>query len=135
MEKSRLVQAFLIISGIIATGIGGALLIAPVAFEASAGIDLGENINLLSEVRAPGGTLSVAGILITTGAFISGITHFSILLSCLFYLSYGLSRVLGMMIDGIPNESLVMATVAEILIGLLSLLLVFRIRRKQYPTS
>lgn len=135
MEKSRLVQAFLIISGTIATGIGGALLIAPVAFEASAGIDLGKNINLLSEVRASGGTLLAAGILITSGAFIPGITLFSILLSCLFYLSYGLSRVLSMLIDGVPDKSLVIATVAEILIGFLSLLLLFRVRQKQYPIA
>lgn len=127
-----LIQSLLIIAGIIAIIVGGAMLFIPVAFEASAGIHLGENISLLSEVRAPGGTLLVAGILIMSGAFVAKMTHISILLSCLFYLSYGLSRVLGIMMDGVPSESLMIATVVEIIIGLVSLFLMIKLRTKQY---
>ena len=131
MEKSKVVQVFLIISGIIGMGIGGALLFAPVAFEASASINLGENINLLSEIRANGGALLSGGILILLGAFSSKLTHISLILSSLFYLSYGFSRVLSMIIDGIPHDSLLSATVVEIIIGLLSLFLLNRFTKNQ----
>ncbi len=121
MEKSKLVKVLLVVSGITGIGIGGALLFTPVAFEASAGINIGNDINLLSEVRAPGGTLLVAGVLIIIGAFISRMAYTSSLLSSLFYLSYGFSRIFSMVMDGVPSESLVIATIAEIVIGLLSL--------------
>lgn len=130
MKKSKLVKALLILSGITGMGIGGALLFAPVDFEASAGIQLGQDINLLSELRAPGGTLLVAGILIILGAFNSGMTFISILLSTLFYLSYGISRIFSMLIDGVPNESLVMAAILEMVIGSLSLFVFVNFKNK-----
>lgn len=131
MEKSKSVTALLVVSGITGIGIGGALLFAPVAFEASAGIQLEQNNNLLSELRAPGGTLLVAGVLIMLGAFNSRMTFNSTLLSSLFYLSYGASRVFSMLIDGMPNESLVIATIVEIVIGSLSLFVFINIRNER----
>lgn len=135
MENSKLVKVLLVIAGMIGIAIGGALLFDPVAFEASAGISLGENINLLSEVRAPGGALLAGGILILLGAFISKLTHTSVVLASLFYLSYGFSRILSMIIDGVPNTSLVMATVIEIIIGILSISVLFNFLKKQRETA
>lgn len=131
MEKSKLVKVLLVVSGITGIGIGGALLLVPVAFEASAGILIRQDINLLSELRAPGGTLLAAGILIMLGAFNTSMTFISILLSSLFYLSYGISRVFSMLVDGIPNESLVIAAIIEIVIGSLSLLVFINLRNKR----
>ncbi|MFY0598570.1 MAG: DUF4345 domain-containing protein [Cyclobacteriaceae bacterium] len=122
MEKSKLVKALLVVSGMIGMGIGGALLFAPVAFEASVGVSLGRDINLLSELRAPGGMIVIAGVLIMLGVFISRMTPISVFLSCLFYLSFGLSRVVGMILDGIPNQSILTSAIIEMVIGLLSLL-------------
>ena len=130
-KQKILVKTLLLLSGIIALGIGGALLFLPVAFEAGAGIDLGGDISLLSEVRAPGGALLIGGILIILGAFNSQMTFLSITLSSLFYISYGLSRVLSVIIDGIPHESLVMATITELVIGFFSLLVLVNFPRKR----
>lgn len=128
MEKSKLVKALLFVSGITGVGIGGALLFVPVAFEASAGIHLEQDVNLLSELRAPGGTLLITGILIMLGAFNPRMAFISILLSTLFYLSYGASRVFSILVDGIPNDSLVIATIIEIVIGSLSLFVFINLR-------
>ncbi|AUP78573.1 DUF4345 domain-containing protein [Flavivirga eckloniae] len=130
MEKSKLVKALLIASGIIGIFIGGSLLFVPVAFQASAGIDLEGNINLLSEVRAPGGTLLIAGILILSGAFMARLTYGSVLLTCLFYLSYGVSRVFSVIIDGMPSSSLIGATIIELVIGGASLYVLVYYRKK-----
>ena len=131
MENSMIIKIFLAFSGLIAIGIGGALLFVPVEFEASAGIILGEDINLLSEMRASGGAIFAAGILIALGAFIPKLAYLSIVLSGLIYLSYGASRVFGMMVDGLPNNSIVAATAVEIIIGLISILVLLRIDKKQ----
>ncbi len=129
MEKSIATTALLAISGITAIVIGGALLFVPAAFQASAGITLADNINLLSETRAPGGSLLSAGILIALGALSSRMVRTSLLISSLFYLSYGAARVLGMIVDGIPHNTLVAATGYEIVIGLLSLFMLLKVRR------
>ncbi len=134
MEKSKLVKALLVVAGLTGIAIGGALLFYPVAFEASAGISLEENINMLSEVRAPGGALLAGGIIILLGAFISNLTYTSVLLSSLFYFSYGFSRILSMIVDGVPTTSLVMATVIEIIIGMLSISILFNFNKKQQIT-
>jgi len=131
MEKNRYVKALLIVSGLLGIGIGFALTFFPIAFEASAGIDLGEDINLLSEIRAPSGVLLIGGILIVLGAFISKLTRTAVLLSSLIYLSYGLSRIVGVLMDGLPNESLLMALALELIVGSISLFVLFRFNGRQ----
>lgn len=133
MKKS--VKALLVVSGLTGIIIGSGLLFAPVSFEASAGINLGTNINLLSEVRAPGGALLVTGILILLGAFITKLAYTSVLLSSLIYLSYGFSRVFSMILDGVPSESLVTATIVEIVVGGLSFLVLVNFRKNQDLTD
>jgi hypothetical protein len=128
MKNSKVLKTILIISGLIATGIGGAILFTPVAFQASAGIDLGGNISLLSEIRRLGGALLASGILIMLGAFVAKLTFTSTVISIMIYLSYGISRILSMAIDGMPAEVLVMATVVEIIIGLVSLFALLKYR-------
>lgn len=133
MRKLKFYQGLLFFAGIIGIVVGGAQLIIPVAFESSAGIDLGTDSNLLSEMRAAGGTLLVAGILILSGVFISGIAYLSVIISTLFYISYGLSRIISMVADGMPGSSLLIATVAEIVVGLLSLYVMLTWSGKKLP--
>ncbi|WP_124981488.1 DUF4345 domain-containing protein [Nonlabens xiamenensis] len=131
MEKNIFVKVLLIISGIIGIWIGYSLLFSPVTFEASAGINLGEDINLLSEIRAPSGLLLVSGIIIILGAFFSKLTIYSIQLSCLIYLSYGLSRIISIIFDGFPSEPLQIALFVELLVGLLCLFALLGFYKKE----
>ena len=118
MKNSRVLKTILFVSGLIATGTGGAILFMPAAFFATNGIELGSNISLLSETRAPGGALLASGILIMSGAFVAKLSFTSTVVSALVFLSYGLSRILSIAIDGMPAEGLVQAAVLEIVIGL-----------------
>jgi hypothetical protein len=128
MKNSKILRTILLISGLIATGIGGAIVFTPVAFFSTNGIDLAGNISLLSEIRAPGGTLFASGILIMLGAFVAKLTFTTIVISIIIYFSYGLSRILSMVIDGLPAEGLVMATFVEIIIGLVSIFAILKYR-------
>jgi len=118
MKNSKLLNATLILSGLVAAGIGGAILFMPAAFHATNGIELGGNTSLLNEVRAPGGALLACGMLIVSGAFVASLTFTSLVVSSLLYLSYGLSRILSMVVDGFPVEGLVQATAFEMVIGM-----------------
>ncbi|CAM3867725.1 MULTISPECIES: DUF4345 domain-containing protein [Flavobacterium] len=131
MTKNIFTKVLLIISGIIGIWVGYSLLFSTVAFEATAGINLGKDINLLSELRAPSGLLLVGGVLIILGAFYSKLRFTSILLSCLIYLSYGFSRLVSIIFDGFPSESLQIALIAEFLVGLTSLFVLIRFNSKQ----
>ena len=131
-KSSILNNALLVMSGATSIGIGAALLFAPIAFEASVGIDLGEDINLLSEIKAPGGLLLSGGVVMILGVFRTQLTKVSLWLSSLLYLSYGLSRILSIISDGLPHKSLIAATFVEMVIGLLSLVVLIRFERKQH---
>lgn len=127
MTGSKVVLA---ISGLVAMVIGGAILVTPAAFFASSGVALSADPSLLSEVRAPGGALLVAGLVIALGAFFAELTLTAGVVSALLYLSYGLSRVLGMAVDGMPATGLVVATAVEIGLGLAGVVVVGLHRRR-----
>jgi hypothetical protein len=135
MKNSIVLKVILVISGLIGVVIGGAILLAPVAFHATSGIELGGNTSLLSEIRAPGGAILASGILILSGAFLSELTFTSIVLSTLLYLSYGLSRIISMVADGKPAETLIQATVLEIMIGLVCAFALVKYRKKRIAHS
>ena len=50
-------KGLLLTSGLLAAGIAATILFAPDAFYASYGIDIGSNVNLANELKAPAGVL------------------------------------------------------------------------------
>jgi len=129
MKYSKLLNGLLLTSGLIAVGIGGAILLIPAVFYGGYGIDLGNDATLINEVRAPGGALLVTGLLISTGVFVAEFAFASTVIAAAAYLSYGLSRVLSMSIDGMPDAGLVMAAGVELVIGAAALFAVMYYRQ------
>jgi len=121
--KTKTITVFLFLSGVTGIYIGFSLLFNPIEFEASAGIPVVNNVNLLSEIRSSGGTLLAAGFIIAIGAFRSEITRTALIISGLFYLGYGISRSVAILFDGAPHTSLIAVTLAELIIGAISLVL------------
>jgi hypothetical protein len=109
--------ALLLASGLMAAGIAAAILISPDAFYGGYGIDISADVSLANELKAPAGALLLAGLLMMAGAFKATYTIPSLATAAAVYLSYGLSRVLSMAIDGAPHSGLVSAAAIEIVIG------------------
>lgn len=126
MIKLYLPISVLSISGIIAISFGAAILFAPESFYATYGIILDNNASQLNETRASGGSLLGIGLMITSGAIWSQLTFASLIASGAVYLSYGLSRLLSIVMDGSPDSGLVAATALELAIGAISLFALFR---------
>jgi len=124
MSLKRLVtrKLMLLLSGLTATGIATTILFAPDTFYASYEIDLAGNTNLTNELKAPAGALFVAGLLMLLGVFRARLTFVSLVAATTIYLTYGLSRLLSIAIDGIPHSSLVGAAIFEMAIGVACLL-------------
>lgn len=118
MKNSATLKTLLVVSGVIASAVGVALLLAPVALYASVGTDVSGKIDLLSDLRATGGALLASGVVIALGAFLANLTFTSLVLSSLLYLAYGSSRLFAMAVDGRPADALIYVAVLEIAIGL-----------------
>jgi len=118
MKNSNVLKSILFLSGLVASGIGAAILFAPLAFYASYGTVLDVDFSLLNEIRATGGAVLASGLLIMSGAFVAKLAFTATLVSAFLYLPYGLSRVMSMAVDGMPAEGFIQAAVLELAIGL-----------------
>ena len=121
--KNTMTLTYLIIAGLLLLAIGGAILLAPHALHGSNGIALGDNPNLLSEIRAPGGLLANSGIFILIGAFRRELRSRSIQLTTLVYGSFGIARLVSIWLDGLPSSSLVAATMLELIVAFIGLVI------------
>ena len=124
--KPWLTVIFLFVSGLLLLAIGSTILLVPHTFYASDGIMLGNDPSLLSEIRAPGGLLASSGLLIILGAFRAHLRSLSITLTMLVYGAFGLSRLVGFTLDGIPSDNLVMATGVELTMAAIGLVILCR---------
>lgn len=110
-------RGLLLASGLIAAGIAAMILFAPNTFYAGYGIEIGANVSLANELKAPAGLLLLAGLLMLAGVFRSKFAISSLATATAVYLSYGLSRILSMANDGVPHSGLVSAATIEVAIG------------------
>ena len=128
---SRVVLA---LAGVMAVFIGGALLVSPHAFFAMNHIELGDDPNLLSEIRAPGGLLLTAGAVMIAGVAMRRLTPIGLVTAAVVYCSYGASRLIGILLDGAPSSSLIGAMMIELVVGVLTAVLVARADKNE-PTA
>ena len=131
MQPTNTHRILLVVSGLLAAGIGASILLAPARFHATHGIELGSDPNLLSEVRAPGGALMVLGTSMLVGAFRSAFTLASTAVAAAVYLAYGASRLVSIALDGMPDAGLVGATAIELVIGVACTVALVRSTRRE----
>ncbi|MEO1037662.1 MAG: DUF4345 domain-containing protein [Pseudomonadota bacterium] len=126
--KNTMTVIYLVTAGLLLLAIGGAILLAPHAFHGGNGINLGDNPNLLSEIRAPGGLLAASGIIILAGAFRTKMRAPAVQLTSLVYGSFGLARIVSMALDGMPSSSIVGAAALELIVAFVGLVILRRAR-------
>ena len=122
--------AFLVTAGALLLIIGGFLLLEPHGFFAENGVTLGDDPNLMSEIRAPAGLLIVSGTIMVLGAFFQSLASVGLGLAALVYGSYGASRLVSIGLDGLPSQGLLWATGIELVIGGLALAAILRSRSR-----
>ena len=121
----------LFICGAVLLVIGVSITLSPIQFYNSSGIELPNNIDLLNELRAPAAMLIGAGCLILLSLSAKSLRPQAWLVSTLVYLSYGIGRVIGFGLDGIPNESILLAAVIELFLGIISFYMMIQITGQQ----
>lgn len=121
-------RALLAVGALAGLGLGLAILIAPSAFYAGYGIAPAGDIPLLNELKAAGGMIVLAALMIGAGLFRPDIALFSVGVGALLYLGFGLGRLAAMATDGLPPPSLVAVTLTELVVGSLFALALWRRR-------
>ncbi len=115
-------KALLLLAGALLILVSALILTSPVDFYASNNIELGSNVSLLNELKAPAGLLLAAGVFMISGIFLRSQADTALWLAALIYLSYAASRFLSMASDGVPSAGLVQAAALEGIIGLACLM-------------
>jgi len=115
--------ALLLVAGSMLILVGGLILGSPTDFYASNNIELGSDVSLLNELKAPAGFLLASGVFMIGAIFIRRQADTALSLAALLYLSYAITRFVSMVFDGVPAEGLIQAAALEGLIGLTCLVL------------
>ena len=126
---------FLAVAGSIAMLIGAAILFVPHAFFASNQIVLEADPNLMSEIRAPGGLLLVAGLFVLVSGFVRRLTLAGLLVAAVGFGAYGGARLLSIAFDGLPSATLLFAMLLELVVALAAWALATRRRKASMTPS
>ena len=127
--KSGLTELTVFISGAILVLIGLSITLSPAGFYAGSSIELDNSVNLISELRAPAGMLIVAGAIILASLLVKSLRLHALLISSLVYLPYGLARLIGFAVEGIPHSSIVIAAAIELTFGTIGLILLLKTQK------
>ena len=109
----------LLISGLLIFTVAGMLrLISPINnFLKLSGIELANDVNLLSEARGICSVMMFGGIIIMLGTVIPELTITSFIVAILLFFGYAFGRILSILLDGKPNKQLIQGLIAEIILG------------------
>ena len=75
----------------------------------------------MSEIRAPGGLLLIAGVYLLHQALVSRHLRSALLFGAGVFGAYGIARLLSIFLDGVPSTSLIAATSVELVVSALLL--------------
>ncbi len=108
-----------------AVGVGGLILLAvglpiffgPLAYQAGMGVTLPADPTLLSDMRAMAGSLIGFGLLLLAGALWRRLGPPAVLAGAILFSSYGLSRLISFVVDGLPSSALIGGAAVELLVG------------------
>ena len=80
------------------------------------------NIDILSEMRGMGGSLLVIGLFIVVGSFYVKLTKTALSMSVLIFCSFALFRCIGIAIDGVPSNGILIALGVELAFAVLGII-------------
>ena len=130
MKNSKVLKGILILLGLLLTGLGSWRLFDPIAFFENSGLVLNNEAGLLSEARGTGGVVVGFGIVILLGAFSQRLSYTSTIAAIVVFLGFGISRVIGFALDGVPGEGVIQGIIFEFVLGLLAVFAMFKYREK-----
>lgn len=130
MKPTLFEKVALGLSGLTSFTIGASILFAPHALYAGYGITLGDDPNLLSELRAPGAGLAGFGLMMLLGIRRQAILPAAMAAALTVFIAFPAGRLVGLAVDGMPSGGVIGALAVELVIAGLCLA-AFRHRLRQ----
>ena len=121
MTRYSFQTVVLSIAGFTALVVGTSILVSPHAFYESYGTTIGDDPNLLSDLRATSATLFALGMMMLAGVRTSEWRHHAGILATVVFLAFPAGRTVGLIVDGSPSVMVLGALGIEVAIGLLCL--------------
>lgn len=126
MQNSKVLKGILFVCGLILILVGGSGLFGPESFTSRNGIDISENLSLFNDYRTFGSLMFGSGLIIMLGVFHSRMAFTSSVVAAVMFTIMTFGRALSIVIDGVPAEGLVRATVVE---GILAAVAIFALAK------
>ncbi len=130
-----LIRGFLGVSGALLIATGLTVLFDPLSV---LGIEVGSlssEASLLSELRSPGLLLIISGGVSIAAVFRQRLAATALVLSALLYGSFGVSRLVSLVIDGSPSTSIFAAMAIELIAGVLAVAALVAIKKSRSTRS
>ena len=121
MKESRGSKVILIVLALTLVIFGGWRLVDPIGFYTFSGLELSDDAGLFSEVRGAGAIIMASGLVVGLGAFRHSWSRTSVMLAAMVFLSLGLARLLGIVLDGSPGAEVIQGMAIELVLGGLAL--------------
>lgn len=122
----------LVLSGAGLAAVGGLLTFAPTIPFSSNGVQIGDDPNLLSEIRGPGAVLLATGLLLLAAVAIRQLRGFASGVAAVVLLGTAFGRIVSLMSEGMPAPSLQAALLLEVILGGLCIVLAMSLRKMQF---
>ena len=121
--KNKLIKTYLFFAGTILMLVGFYIGFMPTDYLAQFSFGNTQNNGhigneIVSEMRGMGGSLFVFGAFILSGAFLRGIQKMTLIISALVFFSFTLFRTMGIVLDGMPAQSILLALSIEVLFAI-----------------
>ncbi len=117
-------------------GIGSAMFLLagsfatfnPIGYVARNGADIGGELTLINDYRGSGAILIGAAIIMLLGIIHERMRFTSSVVMSVLFTTFALGRIISIVIDGLPTENLIKATVVESVVGLIAIFALIKFR-------
>ena len=107
------------IAAIVAMLVGVFILFDPHSFYQGYDFALGQNPNMLSELRAPAANLFLLGMLMLSGVFLRSLFDTAFIVAIVVFGAFAFGRLVSIVFDGVPSGSILGALAIEAFIAVL----------------
>ena len=130
MKNTITVKIILGLCGLLILIPGVLALFSPEYFTERNGENISGRLSLLNDYRATGMFMFSSGIIMLLGIIRSKLTFTSVIVAIMAHLGLAIGRWVSLGLDGLPSETLIKASVAETVLGLLALFALIKYRNK-----
>ena len=123
MNSFKILKIYLFVSGLLLSVIGTLTAFNPITIKANEGIEIAGYSSALNDVRAFGIFLITIAGLSVLGALKSNLTKTASIAIPLLFTALGIGRTISIFLDGFPSDGMTKATVLELALGTIGILL------------